>query len=311
VTTVFVSGATGVLGRRVVAGLVASGHLVTGMARRPSKRDELCSIGVRPVALDLFDRAAVRAAVAGHDVVCNLATAIPVGPAAGTPSAWEENDRIRRLASRNLVDAALATGTRHFVQESIAFLYADGGDRFLDESAALSATAITSAALVAEGEAARFADRGGAGVALRFGQFYGLDSGHSVDAIKAVRTHRTVEPGPATAYRSPVTTDDAASAVIAALDAASGIYNVVDDRPLSRSEYVDALANACGVTSPNVPSDVPDLPPAFAVLSRSLRVSNRRFRAVTGWRPRFPSAWEGWASVVAEWRAHRGLSGAQ
>lgn len=310
---VFVSGATGVLGRRVVAELVAAGFEVTGVARRPAKRAELALVGVRPVELDLFDRAAVHAAVAGHDVVCNLATAIPVGERVNSPSAWDENDRIRRDGSRNLVDAALATGASRYVQESIAFLYADGGDRFLDESAALAAAGVTSAALVAEAEAARFAEHGGAGVALRFGQFYGFDSGHTVQAIEAARGSAPVELGPESAYRSYVTTDDAAAAVVAAaaaaLDVPSGVYNVVDDRPLRRAEYVDALAHALGVPTPTVRSVTPELPPAFSVMLRSQRVSNQRFKQVTGWQPQCPSAWEGWAFVIGEWRAHQVRAG--
>jgi nucleoside-diphosphate-sugar epimerase len=301
---VFVSGATGVLGRRVVAGLVAAGFDVTGVARDRSKEAELVALGVRPVALDLFDRAAVHAAVSGHEVVCNLATAIPVGERANNPAAWEENDRIRRDASRNLVDAALAAGANRYVQESIAFVYADGGQQVLDESASIAATGVSSAAVVAEAEAARFAARGGAGVALRFGQFYGFDSSHTVQAIEATLAGLPAELGPGTAYRSPVTTDDAASAVVAALHAPSGVYNVVDDRPLPRAEYVDALAHALGGATPTVRSAPVELPPAFSVMLRSLRVSNQRFKTITGWQPRFASAWEGWPHVIDGWRTH-------
>jgi 2-alkyl-3-oxoalkanoate reductase len=301
---IFVSGATGVLGRRVVAQLVAAGFEVTGVARRPDTRADLVAVGARPVEVDLFDGAAVHAAVAGHDVVLNLATAIPVGERAAHPSAWEDNDRIRRVGSRNLVDAALATRATRYVQESIAFLYADGGEQFLDESAPLDPASTTSAALVAEAEAARFSGRGGFGVALRFGQFYGFDSGHTIETIEAVRAGRPGELGPASAYRSSVTTDDAASAVVAALDAPTGVYNVVDDRPLTRAEHIDALALALGVPSPPVPSVCPDLPPESAVMLRSQRVSNERFKTLTGWHPQHPSAWEGWRFVVAERRAH-------
>jgi nucleoside-diphosphate-sugar epimerase len=305
---VFVAGTTGVLGRRVVAELLAMGSEVTGVARTRQQRDELAALGVRPVELELFDPDAVREAVAGHHVVCNVATAIPVGESASRLSAWQENDRIRREASRNLVDAALAAGATRYVQESIAFLYADGGDRFLEESAAVDAAGITSAAPVAEAEAARFAEHGGVGVALRFGQFYGFDSGHTVSAIDAARSGLPVEFGPEQAFRSAITTDDAASAVVAALRAPSGVYNVVDDRPLTRGDYVEALAHALGVATPAVRS-VPELPSAFSAMLRSQRVSNQRFKAVTGWRPRCADAWDGWASVVAQWRTRNVLQG--
>jgi nucleoside-diphosphate-sugar epimerase len=257
----------------------------------------------------LFDRAAVHAAVAGHEVVFNLATAIPVGKIASDPSAWENNDRIRRDGSRNLVDAALAAGASRYLQESVAFVYADGGERFLDESAAVAATGVTGAALVAEAEAARFAAHGGAGVALRFGQFYGFDSGHTIQAIEGALAGRPVELGPESAYRSSVTTDDAASAVMAALNAPSGVYNVVDDRPLSRGEYVDALATALGVPAPTSRSLTLELPAPFSVMTRSLRVSNRRFKQTTGWELSFPSAWEGWVAVVRQWRTDRAEAG--
>jgi nucleoside-diphosphate-sugar epimerase len=301
---VFVAGATGVVGRRAVARLVTAGFDVTGVARRPQGRAELVSAGARAVELDLFDHRAVVEAVVDHDVVVNLATAIPVGNRASNVAAWEENHRIRREGSRNLVDGALATGAVRYVQESIAFLYADGGDRLLDESAPIDAPSIIDSALAAEAEAARFAAHGGAGVSLRFGQFYGFDSGHTVAAIDAVRAGEPAELGPEAAYRSSITTDDAASAVVAALAAPSGVYNVVDDRPLSRADNVDALARALGVIPPAARSRDVRLPPEFSMMVRSQRVSNERFKAATGWRPGYPSAREGWPAVVAEWRAH-------
>jgi nucleoside-diphosphate-sugar epimerase len=259
--------------------------------------------GAQPVEVDLFDHDAVVAAVAGHDAVVNLATAIPVGERASDETAWATNHRIREECSRNLVDGAIAAGASRYVQESIAFLYADGGDVMLDESWPVEPTAITSAALTAEGEAARFAAHGGAGVALRFGQFYGHDSAHSIEAIEAALAGRPAELGPESAFRSSITTDDAAAAVVAALAVPSGVYNVVDDEPLSRADNVDALAAALGVAPPATRSLDVELPPAFSIMLRSQRVSNARFTAASGWRPGSPSAREGWATVVAGWRA--------
>ncbi len=299
---VFVAGATGVLGRRVVGRLVAAGFETTGTGRTPQKRAELAEAGAQAVELDLLDRMDVMAAVTGHDVVCNLATAIPVGESANHPAAWEANDRIRREGSRNLIEAAITAGARCYVQESVAFLYADGGDRLLDEAAPVHPTELTSACLVAEAETARFAKLARTGVALRFGQFYGYDSGHTVEAIKAARAGLPVELGPESAYRSLITTDDAASAVVAALSAPSGVYNVVDDRPLTRAEHVDALATSLGVPTPTARSVNLEEPGPFSVMVRSQRVSNQKFKEVTRWHPRYPSAWEGWPRAIAEWR---------
>jgi nucleoside-diphosphate-sugar epimerase len=151
----FVAGATGVLGRRVVRSLVTAGFETTGIGRTAARRAELTEAGAVAVELDLFDRPQVVGAVAGHDVVLNLATAIPIGRRANGPGAWDENDRIRREGSRNLVEAALAAGARAYVQESVAFVYADGGDEDLDESAPVDPTNLTSAALLGEASAAR------------------------------------------------------------------------------------------------------------------------------------------------------------
>jgi nucleoside-diphosphate-sugar epimerase len=295
---VFVAGATGVVGRRAVARLVAAGAEVTGLARSEEKQAALYALGATPAQVSLFDRGALAATVAGHDVVVNLATSIPTGERSADLAAWNDNHRIRHEGARNLVDAALEGGADRYVQESIALLYGDGGDRVLDESAPVDPTAVTGAALEAEAQAARFAAQGGTGF------FYGADSAHTVAAVAAARAGQPFELGPDAAYRPAVTTDDAAAATVAALDAPSGVYNVADDRPLRREEHVAALAAALG-GAPLPPPVTPDLPPDLSMMLRSQRISHELFTSVTGWHPRFPSAWEGWPFVLAAMRTQR------
>src|SRR2546422_9123121 len=93
---VFLTGATGVIGRRVVPALVAAAHQVTAVGRTAEKRAQLERQGARAVAVDLFDPAAARAAVRGHDVLVNLATHIPPSSQAFFPWAWRANSRGRR-----------------------------------------------------------------------------------------------------------------------------------------------------------------------------------------------------------------------
>src|SRR5262245_7790023 len=108
---IFVTGATGVIGRRVVPALVSQGHQVTAAVRAQSRRPELALRGVTEVQVSLFAPETLRRAMAGHEVVINLATHIPVSMARMfLPGGWRENDRIRREGSANLVDAALASG---------------------------------------------------------------------------------------------------------------------------------------------------------------------------------------------------------
>jgi nucleoside-diphosphate-sugar epimerase len=297
---IFVAGATGVLGRRAVALLVAAGHEVTAVARTDAKASLLRRLGAQPVAVDLFDSAAVKAAVEGHDVVCNLATHIPPTAKAALPGAWSENDHVRTEISRNLVDAALATAASRYIQESITFLYEDGGDAWLDEDSPLILVGHVKSVLAAEGEARRFTEGGGAGVVLRFGLFHGFDSPTTADAVRLARHGVAATLGAADGYLSFITTDDAAAAVVAALAAPAGTYNVVDDEPLTRSQHAIALGEAVGRGHLR-------LPPAIAakvggsktsLLARSQRVSNDRFREATGWRPAYRSAREAWPMIV-------------
>ena len=164
----------------------------------------------------------------GHEVVANLATHIPKTSRMAMPSAWNDNDRIRTAGSTNLADAALATGAGRFVQESIAFLYADAGDQWITEASEVLPKANLTTALSAESNAVRVAESGAIGVALRFAAFYGPDSHTTLDTVRFAKRRVAGGFGKDT-YVSSITTDDAASAVLVALSAPSGLYNVVDD----------------------------------------------------------------------------------
>jgi nucleoside-diphosphate-sugar epimerase len=215
---------------------------------------------------------------------------------------WAENDRIRRTGSANLVDAALAAGVKRFVQESFAPAYPDCADRWIDEAMPLQPVAYNRTLLDAEGSAARFTaeSRGGAGVVLRFGAFYGPDSRVLIDMVRILRRGWAPLPGSPGAFLSPISHDDAAAAAAVALYFPAGVYNAVDDEPVTRREYFDTLASALGVPPPKFPPHwtVHLLGSAGELLSRSQRISNRKLRNTAAWAPRFPSVGEGWRDVV-------------
>jgi nucleoside-diphosphate-sugar epimerase len=196
---ILATGGSGVLGRSLLPLLAAEGHDV-----RAPAHDEL----------DLFDPGPVAEAVREAEAVYHLATRIPARERRGDPGAWRENDRLRADASRLLVDAALAAETRVYVQPSVTF------------------AADLESALVAEKEAARFADAGRTGVVLRLGTLDGPGTEYALPKPGADATLHV---------------DDAGRALLAALAAPSGIYNVTRDAE---------------------------------------RVSNARFKQATGWRPR-------------------------
>ena len=177
------------------------------------------------------------------------------------------------------------------LQESIAFVYADGGDGWLDEDSPVVGGGVTTTALTAERNARERFD--GDTVVLRFGLFIGPDSGSSLAALEAARGGASVAVGSPSAYRPTLWLDDAATAIAAALRAPAGTYNVADADPATNAEIDAALAAAVGIRAlrTRAPQDGP--------LARSQRVSSRRLREATGWAPRMRAGTESWSRIAA------------
>lgn len=301
---IFITGATGVIGCRLVPLLVAAGYDVSAVVRSERKGLAIENAGARMLQVDLFDRQALRNAVAGHDTIINLATHIPRNLRMLLPGAWRENDRIRKFMSANLVDAAIAAGARRFIQESFAPVYPDRGNAWIEENTPIAPTRYNRTVADAEASARRFSGGGKTGVVLRFAAFYGPDAFQVRDMIKAVRKGWAPLPGPPGAYVSSISHDDAASAVVAALRVPAGTYNVTDDEPLRRRDYADVLAAALGVAPPKpLPAWVTALTGSLGeLMSRSLRISNRLLRLESSWQPKYPSLREGWPATLAALR---------
>src|SRR4051794_18119009 len=130
---VVVTGSTGVIGRRAVRELLSAGHVVTGVTRSAQGRELVESLGARAVEADVFAEPSLRGAFEGADVVVNLLTHIPPIEHMADTDAWNDNNRLRTEASAAIARAATKAGVRRLVQESIAFVYADGGGAWLDE----------------------------------------------------------------------------------------------------------------------------------------------------------------------------------
>jgi nucleoside-diphosphate-sugar epimerase len=299
----FMTGATGAIGRPAVRALIDAGHEVRGVARTPERAASLEAAGAEAVAVDIFDHDAVVASVAGSDAILHLATNVPPLAKMALKPAWRTHNRLRTEATRHLIDAVRIHGIRRFVKESITFTYPDRGAEWIDESVPPE-EGVKMLAPTLEGERLVLALSGtvGDGVVLRFGLFYGPDARATDEALRLARVRAAPTTGHPDAYVSSIHVDDAASAVVAALGAPAGVYNVVDDEPLTRREYADAFAAAF---------DLPHLRIAPAgmmravggssarALTASQRVSNRRFREATGWAPAYRSAREGWAAIGA------------
>jgi UDP-glucose 4-epimerase len=291
---IIIIGATGVVGWRSVRRLVRDGHRVTAVTRSLRGRRVVEGLGARSVTADVFDTAALRTAFAGTDVVVNLLTSIPSAERMLAPGAWDANDRLRREASAAIARAAAAAGATRLVQESLGLLYADGGDRWLDEHSPVAPAGPAATALTAERNAAELF--GGDVVVLRFGIFMGPDSALTAAELDEARAGVALRIGRGAARVPTVWLDDAAAAVAAAIDVAPGVYNVVDDDPPTREELEAALAVAAGRSELRVEVAAPA--PQIEPLARSLRLSNRRLRAASAWAPAVRAGLDGWARIA-------------
>jgi nucleoside-diphosphate-sugar epimerase len=297
---VFVAGATGAVGQYATRALINAGHTVTAIARTPEKSAALTAQGASPVLVSVFDRDALTKVFAGHDAVINLTSAIPPTAQFMNANAWAANDQVRTEGSAAIVDAAIAASVPRVVQESVSMLYPDCGDVWIDEGIPTDQYPMARANLAAEASANRFAATGRVGIILRFGWFYGPGAKHSEEFLALARRHICVMMGAPDTYVSSIHMTDAGNAVVAALNAPAGTFNVVDDEPLRKRDYAKALAAAARTSA------WLHLPGRMALLlgdrstslTRSVRVSNKLFQAVTGWKPEYPSAREGWLATA-------------
>jgi nucleoside-diphosphate-sugar epimerase len=296
------TGATGVIGREALPALVDAGIEVTAVVREGSDHDWIRQLGIGTASVDLFDPDAVAAALRGHDAVFHFATAIPPGREFTKRRAWMSNDRLRAEATGLLVDVALRSDVSFFVQESVSFVYADGGDRWLDETARVAPVwDVLDSALAAERHVQRFAAAGRTGVTLRLGRLYGPGRA-SGDFIGAVAKGAIPIVGDGRNFVSHLHVGDAGAAVAAALGAPSGVYNVSDGHPVMSGEELILLSALLGRSRPRrLPFPVARgaVGRAARLLTVSQRVSIDRFRAETGWEPTHPSIREGWREVLA------------
>ncbi len=303
---VVVLGATGTVGRSAVPALVGAGHDVLAHARSAYAAARLTATGATPLLGDSDDPRTLREWLRGADAAVDLRVAVPAASRAMSPWAWREYERLRGEATRALVDAALREEVARVVHDTVTMVYADGRSTPLTEGAPVDAPGALAANLRAEEQLARVTAAGGAGVALRLAPLYGPDDEHSAQVAAGARRGRVPLLGPLDGWTSALHTDDAGPAVLTALTAPAGVYNVADDEPLTRRVVLALLADAAGVrTVRGLPEALLHVAPApLRALGRSHRVDAGRFRAL-GWQPRVRSRRTGWRLVVTGAAADR------
>jgi nucleoside-diphosphate-sugar epimerase len=313
---VFVAGATGAIGKRLVPLLVASGQEVVGTTRSPARAGLLRELGAEPVVVDVLDRDAVIAAVteARPDAIVHQATAL-----SGLGSNMRKLDRefattnrLRTEGTDNLLAAARAAGVRRFVAQSFGgWPFARVGGPVKTEEDPIDTNPPKQVrgtlAAIRHLESAVTGAEGIEGLALRYGGFYGPGTSLAADGEHAelVRKRRFPIVGSGAGVWSFLHIDDAAAATLAALErGAPGVYNVADDEPARVSVFLPELAKALGAKPPrHVPLWLGRLAAGEVgvVMMTEIRgASNAKAKRELGWTPRWPSWREGFRSGLAD-----------
>jgi nucleoside-diphosphate-sugar epimerase len=278
---IFLAGATGVIGRRIVPLLIEQGHQVTGLVRRAAGAAALHAQGADAAVADVYDVDALARAVqsAAPEVVMHQLTDLSDGNG-------ESNAVMRKTGTRNLTNAALAAGVSRIVAQSIAWAYEGGDDPAteqtpLDLGASMPRLTAVRGVTALEG-AVREAPEW---VVLRYGLLYGPGTWYTRGGLAAGRAqaHELVADADVSSF---VHVDDAAAAAVAALAWPTGAVNVCDDEPAAGYEWVPVFCQSVGAAAPRRATE--------AVRHEWARGADNHYaRKHLGWTPRHPSWREG------------------
>ena len=302
---IFVAGATGAIGARLVPLLVERGHEVIGTTRSAAKADQLRAAGAEPVVLDLLDRDAVHAAVvaAKPDAIIHEATALTgASDFKHFDRTFAGTNRLRTEGTDALLAAARDAGVERVVVQSFAGWPSarDNGSLTTEQDPLdpepLPAMQETHAAIRYEEEAALAAG----GIALRYGGFYGSPDDQFLDVVRKRKFPVVGDGGGVWSF---IHLDDAALATALAVERGEpGVYNIVDDEPAPVREWLPALAAALGAKPPrHVPRWVGRLAAGeagVAMMTEIRGASNEKAKRELGWQLRYPSWREGFRTLA-------------
>jgi nucleoside-diphosphate-sugar epimerase len=307
---IFVAGATGAVGKRLVPLLVAIGHEVSGTTRSADKASLLRAGGAEPVVVDALDRDAVMAAVrnASPEVVVHQLTALPGLPGRNFDQAFALTNRLRTEGLDYLLDGARAAGARRVIAQSYAgWPYAREGGPVKTEEDPLdphprASMRETLAAIHHVEDTVTAAD----GLVLRYGALYGPGTSLSAsgEITEMVRKRRFPIVGKGTGVWSFAHIDDVAGATLAAIErGAPGVYNVVDDEPAPVAQWLPDLASVLGAKPPRrVPVWLGRLAAGEAVVGAMTDVrgaANAKAKRELGWQPAYASWRQGFRTGLS------------
>jgi 2-alkyl-3-oxoalkanoate reductase len=309
---IFVVGASGAIGSRLVPQLIERGHEVIGTFRSPGNDDRLRALGAEAIRLDLLDPSAVRRAVLETEPEAIVHQATALANARFTRNldrTFAETNRLRTEGTDNLLAAAREAGISRFIAQSFASMRnaREGGPVKSEEDpldpTPVKGTVETNAAMRYLEEAVTAAG----GIVLRYGGFYGADND---GLVEPVRKRQFPIVGDGGGFFSFVHLDDAAAATVLALEhEGPAIYNIVDDEPAPVREWLPVLARTVGAKPPrHFPVWLARLFAGEGVVMMTTDgrgASNAKAKRELGWTPQYPSWRQGFAAVYRKPTASR------
>lgn len=308
---VLVTGATGVLGRRLVRPLVDREHVVYGLVRDEADRKTVTARDGIPVLGDVLDRDSLEQALPEVDAIVHAATSVPTAPRPSDAD-WARNDRVRLEGTKNLL-AVASDHVDRFVFPSVVWVARRPDGARFDETAPHNPDRTTQSVADVERYLYERAERDGLRpTILRCGYFYSADSVQTQGMAQGLLSRSLPIVGGGVAGRDDATLSfvhvaDAADAFVTAVnDDVTGTYHVVDDQPATFAEFLTAFAERLGAPSPRrVPGWLARFmigPENTTFLTRSMPTTNERFATETGWQPTYATYRDGIANIVDEWR---------
>ena len=302
---VFVTGATGIIGKRIVKQLVRHNYEVVGLARSDKNVEQLKAMGALPRRGDLFQAQQLIDITRDCDAILHMATKIPLQP---VPKAkdWVMNDRIRTEGTRNLITAAEENSIKTFIQQSVIFTYGDqhGADIYQD----MPLPDQVSDNLLSNVEMEDMLTQHPSldYIILRFGWFYSADSAQTQNMLQMAKKGFFPIIGKGQSFLNMIHADDAADAVVHALQHAStlqrSIFNITDFSPVSLKDMITAMAEATKGRKPmHIPKALARLMTGKAAvdfLTASMRI--RPASNFGDWRPKYPDFRLGISEVAKE-----------
>ena len=310
---IFVAGATGVIGRRLLPRLIHDGHAVTAITRSPDRVAHLRDAGAVPVVCDVFDEDALKRTVARAEpeVLLHQLTNLPprIDPRRVKETLAPTN-KLRTEGTRILMKAAKAAGARRFIAQSFSAYYAPRTTWPATEEEPLYTQAPAAFAEAVHAidslEQTVLNTPGIEGIALRYGYFYGPGTVYAADGTFAedVRHRRVPIIGDGGGMLSFVHVDDAAAATVLALNQGEpGLYNIVDDDPTPFGEWLPIYAGLLGAPRPmRLPKAIGRLGAGrFGVffMTEQRGAANKKAKQRLGWRPIYSSWSEGLRAELA------------